>query len=72
MAKRNLQEGDDEMDAKLQFGQRNIMDDGDVEMGEFEDPWEDEIEDDEEIIEAAEDEEEDGDEGMVLVSVSLT
>jgi len=62
MAKRGLQDVDDEMDTKAQFGQRRIADDGDVEMGEFEDPWEDELEEDEEIIEGGDQEEEDEDE----------
>jgi ribosome assembly protein RRB1 len=56
MAKRRIESDKDEME-KSQFGQRRLADDGDVEMGEFEDPWEDEIED-EEIIEADEDDEE--------------
>ena len=68
MSKRALQDGDEEMemDTKAQFGQRRIEVDGDVEMGEFEDPWEDELEEDEEIIEGGEedeDEDEDSDEG---------
>ena len=58
MAKRGLQDVDDEMDTKAQFGQRRIADDGDVEMGEFEDPWEDELEEDEEIIDGDDLEEE--------------
>lgn len=67
MAKRGLQDGDDEMDAKAQFGHRRIADDGDVEMGEFEDPWEDELEEDEEIIDGddLEEDDEDEDEGAL-------
>lgn len=76
MSKRAFQDGDEEMemDAKAQFGHRRIADDEDVEMGEFEDPWEDELEEDEEIIEGEEDEEEaeDSDEGMVLLGTILT
>jgi ribosome assembly protein RRB1 len=64
MAKRALQDGDEEMDTKAQFGQRRIGGDEDVEMGEFEDPWEDELEEEEEIIEGDEDEE-DEDEGKI-------
>jgi len=65
MAKRPLQDGSDEMDIKAQFGQRRITDNDDVEMGEFEDPWEDEVEEEEEIIEADDEEdEEDEDEGI--------
>ena len=66
MTKRGLQDGDEEMDTKAQFGQRHMVADGDVEMGEFEDPWEDEIEEEEEIIEGDldEEDEEDEDEGM--------
>ena len=68
MAKRALQDGDDEMDTKAQFGQRRIVDDGDVEMGEFEDPWEDELEEDEEIIDGDDQEEEDEDEDEGILS----
>lgn len=64
MAKRGLQDVDEDMDTKAQYGQRRTLDDGDVEMGEFEDPWEDEIEEDEEIIEGeGEEDEEDEDKG---------
>lgn len=68
MAKRGLQDVDEEMDAKVQFGQRRILDDGDVEMGEFEDPWEDELEEEEEIIEGGE-EDDDEDEGIWPMTV---
>jgi ribosome assembly protein RRB1 len=64
MTKRGLQDGDAEADSKAQFGQRPTADSGDVEMGEFEDPWEDELEEEEEIIE--EGDEEDEDEGVSL------
>jgi hypothetical protein len=63
MAKRVLQDVDEEMDTKVHFGQRRMTDDGEVEMGEFEDPWEDELEEDEEIIEGGE-EDDDEDEGI--------
>jgi len=54
MGKRVLPDGDDEIDAKAQFGERRVKTDGDdVEMGEFEDPWEDELEE-EEVIDAEE------------------
>jgi ribosome assembly protein RRB1 len=73
MAKRGLQDGDDEMDTKAQFGQRRIGDDRDVEMGEFEDPWEDELEEDEEIIDGGEDNEEDEeDEGTIFAQRGLS
>lgn len=62
MTKRSLPDGDEEMDVKAPFGQRHIGEGGDVEMGEFEDPWEDEFEEDEEIVEGAEYEDEDDDE----------
>jgi ribosome assembly protein RRB1 len=62
MGKRGLQDGDEGMDTKAQYGQRRTTDTGDVEMGEFEDPWEDEIEE-EEIIEG--DDVEDEDEGLL-------
>jgi hypothetical protein len=66
MAKRGLQDGDDDAESKAQFGQRHVQEGQDVEMGEFEDPWEDDIEEDEEIIEEGEEDqdEEDEDEGM--------
>jgi hypothetical protein len=64
MAKRGLQDVDEEMDIKAQFGQRRIKEDEDVEMGEFEDPWEDELEEEEEItVEGDDEEDEDEDEG---------
>ena len=67
MTKRGLQDGDDEGDSKAQFGQRPTVDSEDVEMGEFEDPWEDELEEEEEIIEEGDEEdEEDEDEGVSL------
>jgi len=69
MAKRGLQDVDEEMDTKAQFGQRRMKEDQDVEMGEFEDPWEDELEGDEEITVEADDEEdedEDEDEGSTF------
>jgi len=77
MSKRALQDGDEEMDVdtKPHFGQRRIEDNGDVEMGEFEDPWEDELDEDEEIIEGGEedeDEDEDSDEGISLLESILT
>ena len=77
MSKRALQDDDEamEIDTKAPFGQRRIEDNGDVEMGEFEDPWEDELEEDEEIIEGDEEdgeEDEDSDEGMVLLGKILT
>ena len=61
MAKRGLQDVDEEMDTKAQFGQRRMKEDDDVEMGEFEDPWEDELADEveEEITGEDEDEEDD-------------
>ena len=62
MGKRALQDGDEAMDTKAQFGERRINADGeDVEMGEFEDPWEDELEEDEDVIDG-EEYVEDGDE----------
>ena len=65
MAKRGLQDVDEEMDTKAQFGLRRVKEDEDVEMGEFEDPWEDELEEegDEEEITVEGDDEEDEDEG---------
>jgi len=67
MAKRRLQDGEDDIETKAPFGQREPADQ-DVEMGEFEDPWEDEIEgEDEEVIEGDDVEEEDEDEGTSLV-----
>jgi len=69
MAKRGLQDVDDEMDTKARFGHRRIKEDEDVEMGEFEDPWEDELEEEDEdgeeeiIVEG--DEEDDEDEGII-------
>ena len=65
MAKRRLQDGEEDMDTKAPFGQRQTAD-HDVEMGEFEDPWEDEIEeeDEEEVVEGDDiEEEDDEDEG---------
>ena len=61
MAKRRLQDGDEEMDTKAPFGQRHTADQ-EVEMGEFEDPWEDEIEDEEEDVIEGDDVEEEDDE----------
>ena len=63
MAKRGLQDVDEEMDTKAQFGQRRMKEDEDLEMGEFEDPWEDELEEEEITVEADDDEDEDEDEG---------
>ena len=63
MAKRGLQDVDEEMDTKAQFGQRRMKEDEDVEMGEFEDPWEDELEEEEITVEADDEEDEDEDEG---------
>jgi hypothetical protein len=64
MVKRGLQDGNDGRDTKAQYGERSTAGDDDVEMGEFEDPWEDEIEQEEEIVEGDEEEEdEDEDEG---------
>jgi len=60
MAKRRIENGNDELEQKAQFGQRRITEDGDVEMGEFEDPWEDEIEEEEIIAADDEDEENEG------------
>ena len=52
MAKRALRQEEDEVPSKALFGHRKSdTDEGDVEMGEFEDPWDDEVEEDEEIIE---------------------
>ena len=70
MAKRRLQDGEEGLDTKAPFGQRHTAGE-DVEMGEFEDPWEDEIEeeDEEEVIEGDDVEDgddEDEDEGMPL------
>ena len=62
MSKRGLQDFDEEIDTKAQFGQRRLKEDEDVEMGEFEDPWEDELEEEEEITVEGDDEE-DEDEG---------
>ena len=77
MVKRGLQDDvDDELENKAQFGQRRIGDYGDVEMGEFEDPWEDEFEgeEDEEIIEGydGQGEDDDEDEGMLYLERLLT
>ena len=63
MAKRGLQDVDEEMDTKAQFGQRRMKEDEDLEMGEFEDPWEDELEEEEITVEADDEEDEDEDEG---------
>jgi ribosome assembly protein RRB1 len=65
MVKRGLQDGEQEMETKAPFGQRPPADQ-DVEMGEFEDPWEDEIEEEDEDVVEGEDveEEEDEDEGQ--------
>lgn len=65
MGKRALQDGKDEMNVKAQFGQRRLNRDGeDVEMGEFDDPWEDELEE-EDVIDGEEYvEDDDEDEGM--------
>ena len=57
MAKRGLQDVVEEIDTKAQFGQRRLKEDEDVEMGEFEDPWEDELEEEEEITVEGDDEE---------------
>jgi len=62
MAKRGLQDVDEEMDTKAQFGQRRMKEDENVEMGEFEDPWEDELEEEEEIVVEDDEEDEDVDE----------
>ena len=43
MAKRGLQDVDEGMDTKAHFGPRWTKEDEDVQMGEFEDPWEDEL-----------------------------
>jgi len=67
MGKRGHQDGDEEMDTKAKYGQRKPVDGRDVEMGEFEDPWEDEIEEDEDVVEGDEAEEED--EGTVPVAL---
>jgi ribosome assembly protein RRB1 len=48
MSKRSLEDGDGEADKKLQYGQRRAKDEWNVEMGEFEDPWEDEFEEEDE------------------------
>jgi ribosome assembly protein RRB1 len=64
MAKRGHQESDEATDTKPQFGHRQNPSVDDVEMGEFEDPWEDDLEEDEEIIEG-DDVEEDEDEGIL-------
>jgi hypothetical protein len=62
MVKRGLQDGEENMDVKAQFGERRInKDDPDVEMGEFEDPWEDELEEEEDIIDGEEYVEDDDD-----------
>lgn len=67
MAKRRLQDGEEEIETKAPFGQREAMDQ-DVEMGEFEDPWEDEMEgEEEEVIDGDDVEEDDEDEGESLV-----
>jgi hypothetical protein len=67
MVKRGLQDGEEDMDVKAPFGERRTnKDNGDVEMGEFEDPWEDEFEDEEDVIDGEEYvEEEDEDEGTL-------
>ena len=73
MAKRGLQDVDEKMDTKAQFGHRRIKEDEDVEMGEFEDPWEDELEEEEEeegeeeeeITVDGDEEEDDEDEGII-------
>ena len=70
MAKRALQDADDEMITKAQFGQHRVGDDDDVEMGEFEDPWEDEIEEDEEIVEGGELVEDDEDQGTSVLRMA--
>jgi len=69
MAKRRLQDGEEDIETKAPFGQRQSADQ-DVEMGEFEDPWEDEIEEEDEEVVDGEDveEEEDEDEGLSLPS----
>jgi hypothetical protein len=55
MGKRGLQDAEEEKDVKAQFGERRINTDGeDVEMGEFEDPWEDEVEEEEDVIDGEE------------------
>ena len=74
MAKRVLQDVDEEMDTKAQFGQRRIQEDEDIEMGEFEDPWEDELEEEEQADEeevTVEGDEEDEDEGTRLQDSGL-
>jgi len=65
MVKRGLQDGEEELDVKAPYGERRInKDDGDVEMGEFEDPWEDELEEEEDVIDGEEYvEDDDEDEG---------
>ena len=44
MAKHSLQDADDEMNTKAQFVQKWMKEDECVEMGEFNDLWEDELE----------------------------
>ena len=62
MAKRGLpEEEDNESTSKAPFGQRQTTDEKDVEMGEFEDPWEDEVEE-EQVIDGAQQEEEEDEE----------
>jgi len=70
MGKRALEDGENEMDAKAQFGGRRVnIDDEDIEMGEFEDPWEDELEEDEEVIDGeASLDDNDEDEGVLCCS----
>ena len=73
MAKRAIHDVDGEMDAKAQFGQRRMKEDEDVDMGEFEDPWEDELEEEEgeeEITVEADDEDEE-DEGTLDHRIQL-
>ena len=67
MAKRRLQDGEDDIESKAPFGQREATDQ-DVDMGEFEDPWEDDFEgEDEEIIDGEALDEDDEDQGQFLV-----
>jgi hypothetical protein len=67
MVKRGLQDDEDDVDVKAPFGERRVnKDDEDVEMGEFEDPWEDELEEEEDVIDGEEYvEDEDEDEGIL-------
>jgi hypothetical protein len=59
MGKRELQRDGEEETSKARFGERHVETERDVEMGEFEDPWEDELDEEEDVIEAGEEDDED-------------